>query len=166
MPKDEANEIIMLLEQVQKLLDDLIKYRKTLENTITTMETKIGDLERRVIKAENQKTVGFPKEMEEMINIHSQNIAEHTKDLEMISDTLDTIESKIERSKEELDKKYQANLKFEESIYVELKNMQKITEDKLKEMSKEITKARNDMEGNSRIINSLKNFIKTILEAE
>jgi len=166
MPKDEANEIIMLLEQVQKLLDDLIKYRKTLENTITTMETKIGDLERRVIKAENQKTAGFPKEMEEMINIHSQNIAEHTKDLEMISDTLDTIESKIERSKEELDKKYQANLKFEESIYVELKNMQKITEDKLKEMSKEITKARNDMEGNSRIINSLKNFIKTILEAE
>jgi len=164
MPKEEANEIMMLLEQVQKLLDDLIKYRRTIENTIIAVESKIGDLERRVIKTENEKTAGFPKEMEEVINVHSQTIAEHTKDLEMTSEAMDTLKSKIDKSKEELDKKYQQNLKFEESLYVELKNMQKITEEKLKGIDKEITKARNDMEGNSRIIESLKNFIKAVIE--
>jgi len=164
MPKEEANEIMMLLEQVQKLLDDLIKYRRTIENTIIAVESKIGDLERRVIKTENEKTAGFPKEMEVVINVHSQIIAEHTKDLEMTSEAMDTLKSKIDKSKEELDKKYQQNLKFEESLYVELKNMQKITEEKLKGIDKEITKARNDMEGNSRIIESLKNFIKAVIE--
>lgn len=164
MPKDEANEIMMLLEQVQKLLDDLIKYRRTLENTIIAIESKIGDLENRIIKTENQKTAGFPKEMEEVINVHSQTIAEHTKDLEMTSEALDILESKMDRSKEELDKKYQANLKFEESIYVELKNLQKITEDKLKGMDKEIAKARNDMESANRLKNALAELIKAVTE--
>jgi chromosome segregation ATPase len=164
--EEQIDEIAAMLGQVDRVIQDLIRYKKVIEESLNAFNGKISELETKLsrIEARPAGVAAAPIDEETL-----GKIKENTKDLEMLATIADELNKKItewdkmflvantetmqiqdgfakaldriEQKAEKAHKLANEDNKFMEGMHHELKDHIKETDSRIREMDKEITKA-------------------------
>jgi DNA repair ATPase RecN len=154
MPRDETDEVTTLLAQISRNLEGLGEFRKRFNEVLEAVDARIEKLEKRI---EGIQKGGVSVDLKPMMEERLKRIEEHShKDLQ------ESIENAINYT-EELEKKFKEDNKFLEGTYNEMKEHESITDERLKEISKEINMISRENDKTNRFRTALRDFVKAII---
>jgi len=140
-----------ILEKLNKTMDDLITYKNIYIATIDTANDRMKKIEKKLEEKETQKE----------IQVQIEKIEET---IERLSVSLNELLEGHEKVLSQLEKERKEDLAYLKGLDNELKSHVMTTDDKLKDMEKDIAKTKNEAEKANRLKSAFQNLFKAIME--
>jgi chromosome segregation ATPase len=160
---DEAEKITTLMSQINQNLEGIGELRKRFNEVLEAVGSRMDTLEKRI---EGIQTGGIAVDIAPLED-KLKAVEEHIEKLETKEHTHKDLQESIENAvmyTEKTEKLAQEDNKFLQGTYTEMKEHIRNTDERLKEMNKQIMKTSMDNEKTNRFRLAIKNFLKVVTE--
>jgi uncharacterized alpha-E superfamily protein len=149
-----------ILERLNKTMDELLTYKNIYIATIDTANERMGKIEKKLAEVKPE----FPKEFQVQIEKVEQTIESISKSQKEMKKDLNELLEGHEKVLSQLEKQRKEDLAYTKGLDNELKSHIITTDEKLKDVAKEIAKTRTESEKANRLKMAFQNFFKAIME--
>jgi predicted nucleic acid-binding Zn-ribbon protein len=169
MPRDEMDEVAILMEQIHKNLEGLGEFRKRFNEVLEAVGARIEALEKK-IEARNTEGVQLGtadqeerlKTIEKNINMIEEHLEKGGVKAHTHKDLQESIENAVSYT-EELEKKFKDDNKYMEGLDVHIRSLEESINERFKEISREISVIGKENDKTNRFRVALQGFLKAVL---
>jgi chromosome segregation ATPase len=149
-----------ILERLNKTMDELLTYKNIYIATIDTANERMGKIEKKLAEVKPE----FPKEFQVQIEKVEETIEKVSSEQKGLKKDLNELFEMHEKVLIQLEKEREGDLAYMKGLDNELKSHTITTDEKLKDIEKEIAKTRTESEKANKLKTAFQNFFKIIME--
>lgn len=149
-----------VLERLNKTMDELLTYKNIYIATIDTANERMGKIEKKLAEVKPE----FPKEFQVQIEKVEETIEKIANDQKKVKKDINELLEMHEKVLSQLEKERKEDLAYTKGLDNELKSHIITTDEKLKDVAKEIAKTKTESEKANKLKTAFHNLFKAIME--